>query len=96
LSHIRELRHRYHTEFDALPDEPSRARRLTDLNVIHQARHVAQTLSVANAWRRERSISVHAFVYTLENGLIRDLGTTLQNRAEAERLRQKLRVVPTP
>ena len=48
--------------------------RLCELNVIEQARNVCQTTIVRDAWTRGQELSVHSWIYSLRDGLLRDLG----------------------
>lgn len=47
--------------------------RLCELNVIEQAIHVCETTIVQDAWARRQPLYVHAWVYSLRDGLIRPL-----------------------
>jgi carbonic anhydrase len=38
---------------------------------------------VRDAWDRGQPLSVHGWIYGLNNGLLRDLGVTAQHRREA-------------
>ena len=48
--------------------------RLCELNVIEQARNVCQTTIVRDAWARGQYLFVHSWIYSLRDGLLRDLG----------------------
>jgi carbonic anhydrase len=48
-----------------------------------QARRVCRTTIVQQAWQRGRQLTVHAWVYSLNDGLLRDLGFTASTQAEA-------------
>jgi len=62
--------------------------------VIQQARNVSQTTVVQDAWTRGQSLAVHAWVYGIEDGLLRDLGATIDGAAVAhERHRAALRAL---
>ncbi|MCZ2414926.1 MAG: carbonic anhydrase, partial [Burkholderiales bacterium] len=52
-------------------------------NVIEQVHNVCQSTIVRDAWDRGQALSVHGWIYGLNNGLLRDLGVTAQNRKEA-------------
>jgi carbonic anhydrase len=58
---------------DALPSK-ARANRLCELNVIEQVINTAQTTVVQDAWERGQELTVHGWVYGLQDGLLRDLG----------------------
>jgi carbonic anhydrase len=52
---------------------------LCELNVIEQVFNVARTTIVQNAWQRGQELTIHGWVYSLEDGLLRDLGLTIDN-----------------
>lgn len=78
LQPIRRLCERHAEELEALAETERRIDRLCELNVLAQARSVASTTIVQNAWHREQPLAVHAWIYGLADGLIRDLGETLR------------------
>jgi carbonic anhydrase len=39
-------------------------------------RHVCQTTIVQDAWRRQQPLAVHGWIYSLQDGLLRDLHVT--------------------
>ncbi len=73
LRHIRDVYARNKQELDAITDEQLRYKRLVELNVIHQVLNVCHTTIVQEAWHRNRSLSIHGWVYDLETGRLKDL-----------------------
>ncbi|MBJ3775535.1 carbonate dehydratase [Acuticoccus mangrovi] len=74
LNHIR-LVHRLHAdELDALDGE-AKVDRLCELNVVEQVKNVAATTIVRNAWKRGQELSIHGVVYSLKDGILRELLT---------------------
>lgn len=69
LSGIRALRRLHRAELDALPPAAA-ADRLCELNVIAQACHVAHTSILEDAWERGQNISIHSWIYRLDDGVI--------------------------
>jgi carbonic anhydrase len=65
LSGIRALRRMHRLELDALPPEAA-VDRLCELNVLAQARHVAHTTIIEDAWDRGQKLSVHSWIYRLD------------------------------
>ena len=57
-----------------------------ELNVIRQVKNVASDVFVQDAWARGQDLSVHGWVYSLADGLIKDLDTTVRRPDEIERL----------
>jgi carbonic anhydrase len=72
LSGIRALRRIHREELDSLPIEAA-TDRLCELNVLAQARHVARTTIVEDAWERGQEIAIHSWIYRLDNGIINPL-----------------------
>ncbi|QDF75431.1 MULTISPECIES: carbonate dehydratase [Shewanella] len=76
LGHIRDI-HRLHAKELAKLDEKARFDRLCELNVVEQVHNVASTSIVLDAWERGQDVSVHGWIYSVENGLLTDLDATL-------------------
>jgi len=57
----------------ALPDQEARVNRLCELNVMEQVINVGRTTIVQQAWERGQSLALHGWIYSLADGLIRDL-----------------------
>jgi carbonic anhydrase len=86
LHPIREVAVAHRCELEQLPEGRERLNRLCELNVIRQVKNVASDVFVQDAWARGQSISVHGWVYSIANGLVTDLETTVSNVAETEAL----------
>jgi carbonic anhydrase len=83
LRHVMDVRDLHRAQLDALPTEEARLDRLCELNVIEQVLHVTQTTVLQDAWARGQEISVHGWIYRLNDGLLHDLGVCTTNAAEA-------------
>ena len=74
LRHVQDV-HDRHADLIGRPATDDEAMdRLCELNVIEQARNVCQTTVVRDAWTRGQALAVHSWVYSLRDGLLRDLG----------------------
>jgi carbonic anhydrase len=73
LHPIREIYRANRAELEAIPDLTARMNRLCELNVISQVRNVASDVFVQDAWERGQKISVHGWVYSIADGLVKDL-----------------------
>jgi carbonic anhydrase len=73
LRHIRDVHERHKADIGSSTGEAA-ADRLCELNVIEQAANVCRTGIVQDAWDRGQALSVHGWIYSLRDGLIRDLG----------------------
>ena len=73
LRPIRDVHAKHRADIDALTGSAQVAR-LCELNVGEQVVNLSQTVVVQDAWARGQKLSVHGWVYSLEDGHIRDLG----------------------
>ncbi len=74
LCHVQDVQQRHPHRFSPTMTVEQSTDRLTELNVVEQAMNVSRTTILQDAWRWGQSISVHAWIYRLRDGLIRDLG----------------------
>jgi carbonic anhydrase len=81
LSGIRALRRMHRRELDAL-DPAAATDRLCELNVLAQARHVAHTTILQDAWERGQHLTVHSWIYRLDNGIITPLAPPIHQALE--------------
>jgi len=58
----------------------ARVNRLCELNAIEQAVNVCKSTVVQDAWDRGQPLAVHAVVYGLDDGRLRDLGFTVTSQ----------------
>jgi carbonic anhydrase len=79
LRHIRDVHLWNRDELAAIADIDARANRLAELNVEAQVANVCHTTIVQDAWRRGQTLTVHGWIYALDDGLIRDLGVVVQS-----------------
>ena len=76
LRHVQDVHQKHQALVDALPAEDRHAR-LCELNVLEQVVNVAQTTVVQDAWQRGQKLTIHGWIYGLKDGLMHDLGITL-------------------
>ncbi len=81
LRHVQDVRNKHAALMESFPAE-ERADRLCELNVIEQVVNVCETTIVQDAWGRGQELTVHGWVYRLEDGILRDLQMTTADGAE--------------
>ncbi len=79
LRNIKDVSIRHQEELDAIEDLSAREERLCELNVVAQATNAATTTIVQNAWRRGQPVVVHGVVYSLKDGILKDLGVHISS-----------------
>jgi carbonic anhydrase len=81
LRNIKDVQHHHQLQLDAIEDKTQRLELLCELNVVSQVSNVCHTTIVQNAWRRGQPLAIHGWVYSLADGLLKDLDCTV-DRAE--------------
>jgi len=80
LRHVQDVREK-HPEGAGSDAEASD--RLCELNVIEQVANVCHTSIARDAWERGQELTVHGWIYGLQDGHLRDLNTTISTLQEA-------------
>lgn len=84
LRHVQDVRDHNIALLDAL-DAPARRRdRLCELNVMQQVVNISHNSVMREAWARGQKVTLHGWCYSLQDGLIRDLGMHSRSREEAD------------
>jgi carbonic anhydrase len=85
LMHIRDV-YRYHkTEINAQATEQAKIDLLCEKNVIEQVANVCSSTIVQHAWKSKKDLTVHGWIYSIENGLLKALDTEV---SDVEQLRE--------
>ena len=74
LRHVQDVAEKHADALANCADAERRLRLLCELNVREQVSNVCRTTVVQAAWGRGQELSVHGWIYALEDGLLRDLG----------------------
>jgi carbonic anhydrase len=74
LRHVQDVRAAHRDLVDCVEDPVARVDLMCELNVIEQAVNVCETTIVLDAWARGQALTVHAWIYGVHDGLLRDLG----------------------
>jgi carbonic anhydrase len=83
LHHVQDVREKHEGCLHRLPDDSARSSRLCELNAVEQAFNVATTTIVQDAWSRGQQLTVHAWIYGLRDGILRDLGMSANDPEKA-------------
>ena len=82
LRHVKDIYDLHKRQLALIADPEQRQARLVELNVLHQVYNVARTTIVQNAWSRGKRLSIHGWVYRLEDGIVHDLGFQVSSPEE--------------
>jgi carbonic anhydrase len=87
IRHIQDVRDRYRTRLAAAPAQ-HQLDMLCELNVVEQVVNLCQSTVMKDAWTRDQELMVHGWIYGLNDGLLQDLGMSVQAHAALEPLRE--------
>ncbi len=73
LEPVRSLARRHENELSTRQEGRERANKLCELNVREQVKNISNSPIIQRAWARKEAISVHGWIYGLEDGLLNDL-----------------------
>jgi len=76
LRHIQDVRLRHRKRLEYLP-MAQQENILCEMNVIEQVGNVAQSTVLQDAWARGQPVTVHGWVYGLQDGLAKDLNVSM-------------------
>jgi len=81
LHNVQEVHNKHLAMVDRLPED-QRHDRLCELNVLEQVVNLCHTPVVKDAWLRDQKLTIHGWVYGLKDGLVHDLGITIDCPAD--------------
>ncbi|TAJ26075.1 MAG: carbonic anhydrase, partial [Reyranella sp.] len=84
LHSINVLSRAYEDQIVAQPHKALQVDALCEINVIEQVRNVCRSSIVKNAWRRGQDLSIHGWIYGIQDGLLHDLEVTVSEAKGSE------------
>ena len=76
LKDIRDTMHRNAAELKKYKTKTEKINRLCELNVLRQAANVSRLKFVASALKKKSLLTVHAWIYDLSDGLVKELSVS--------------------
>lgn len=86
MQRVQRLCEDHSSDLKAIQDSETQVNFICEKNVLAQVRALSRNPFVTDAWRRDQPLSIHGWIYSIRDGLVRDLETTISSAAEAERL----------
>jgi carbonic anhydrase len=86
LRFIKDVYRIHREELEAIDDHQARLDRFVELNAIEQSYSLMKTTIIQNAWAERNAPKVHAWVYSLKTGIIKDLNVSPENFKELKPL----------
>ena len=84
LRNIKDVYNVNHLELESIVDIEKRTDRLTELNIIQQVQHLAETKIVQKAWHDGKTLQIHGWVYGLNSGLITELKAVYDDKSDID------------
>lgn len=82
LRNIKDVYRLHREKVDTLTDAKERQNLMCELNVMEQVANVCHTTIVQNVWKSGRELTVHGWIYSLEDGILRDLDVCITSPDE--------------
>lgn len=82
LGHIKDVYRLHEKKLNAITDEKKKLDYMCELNVIEQVANVCHNKIVQSAWARGQSLAIHGWIYSIEDGILRDLNVCITNPDE--------------
>ncbi|TVO76725.1 carbonate dehydratase [Sedimenticola selenatireducens] len=78
IRNIKDVYYSYEERFANCVDQEERVDILCELNVVQQVANLTHTTIVQDAWSRGQPLSVHGWIYSIRDGILRDLGVSYE------------------
>jgi carbonic anhydrase len=82
LRHVQDVYEKHKATLAEIEGLTEKWDRLCELNVVEQVLNVCQTTVVQEAWERGQDVTVHGWIYGLDDGLVHDLGFSVTKQKE--------------
>jgi carbonic anhydrase len=79
LRHLQDVRQKHEKRLLAAGGDNKASDRLCELNVIEQVVNVCHTSIAREAWERGQELTVHGWIYGINDGILRDLNVNVVN-----------------
>ncbi|MDH3329096.1 MAG: carbonic anhydrase, partial [Desulfobulbaceae bacterium] len=90
LRNISDIYRYYQSQIDALHNDKEKNDLLCELNVVEQVANICHTTIVQSAWKSGQELAVHGWIYSIEDGILKDLNvctTSLDEISQTHRVK---------
>lgn len=88
LMHIKDVYRLHQAELDSIQDEQTRFDRFVERNVMEQASNLAKVSFIQEEWENGEFPHIHSWVYSLKDGLLKDLQVSVNSNGELDKVYQ--------
>lgn len=87
IRNIRDVYNLHSNEFEAVQNDPQKkVDLLCEFNVREQVLNLCKSNIIQKAWKRGEDLKVHGWIYSIQNGLLKDLGVTRHQLKDIDKL----------
>ncbi|MCB9961857.1 MAG: carbonic anhydrase [Hyphomonas sp.] len=86
LQPVADLAHRHVEHLKEIADFDTRVNVACEHNVRAQVEYLGHNPFVTDAWRRNQKLAIHGWIYSIRDGLLRDLDLTVERPKDVDRL----------
>lgn len=86
LQPVADLAHRHERHLNAIADIETRVNVACEHNVRAQVEYVGRNPFVTDAWRRGQKLAIHGWIYSIRDGLLRNLELTVERPKDIDGL----------
>ncbi len=84
LVHIKDVYRLHKGELDGITNKDIREKRFVELNIQEQVNNLSMVSAVQKEWEQGEYPYIHGWVYSLENGVIKDLEISVNSSAHLD------------
>ena len=88
IRHIKDVYRLHKTELDAIEDKTERFNKFVETNVREQVLDLAKTSIVQPAWKKGQHVTLHGWVYGLNDGNVTDLNVNFSSNKDLDEVHQ--------
>lgn len=91
LRHIQDIQHKHQNLINQILEKHPRQSKydlMCEFNVLEQAINIAKTTIIQDAWKRNQTVTIHGVLYSLADGLLKQLGPGINENEKIERFYQ--------
>jgi carbonic anhydrase len=82
LRNIKDIYRSHQSRIESLQNDKDKINLLCELNVIEQVANICHTSIVQSAWKSGQTLTVHGWIYSIEDGILKDLNVCTTNLDE--------------
>lgn len=86
LRNIKDTYQKHRRKFNSQMNQEQKVDYLCELNVIEQVENICHTSIVQQAWQRNQDLTVHGWVYSIKDGLLKDLEVAVSSKKQLEKI----------